>query len=169
MKVAPEIIAQLCRERAVDLFTPVNWQGSPLDKVKLLWGISGVESSFGLNCNPKHENGYCYGGRYHDLIATHAWGCLAHCSFGPWQVMFANFPVGVSPLSLVWDADGRVASDLCIRGAIRVLNNTIARGARHLSDISIGYNGPAAEAEYSAKLSECWERPMPESDALVTA
>ena len=169
MKIAPEIIAGLCRERAGDLFTPVNWQGSPLDKVKLLWGISGVESSFGLNSNPRHEPGYCYGGRYFDADRSHAWGCLAHCSFGPWQVMFSNFPIGVSPLSLMWDTDGRVAADLCIRGAIRVVNNAIARGARHLEDIVIGYNGPADEQHYSARLWECLDRPMPEAVEKVTA
>ncbi len=105
MNVAPEIIAALCRKHAPDLLTPVKWQGTPLDKVRLLWGISGVESSFGLNCSPRHEPAYCYGGRYFNPVASREWGCLAHCSFGPWQVMFANFPYGVSPLSLIWETD----------------------------------------------------------------
>lgn len=167
MKVAPEIIAQLCRERAADLFTPTNWQGTPIDKVRLLWGISGVESSFGLNSTPRHENGYCYGGRYFDAPASAKWGCLAHCSYGPWQVMFNHFPVGVSPLALTWDVDGRIAASLGISGAIRVLNGAISRGARHLSDISIAYNGPANEEQYSARLAECLDRPIPETVAPV--
>jgi len=169
VKVAPEIIAALCRDRAADLLTPVKWQGTPLDKVRLLWGIAGVESSFGQNCSPRHEQAYCYGGRYLDHYASLEWGCLAHCSYGPWQVMFPHFLVGVSPLSLVWSTDGRVAADICIRGAIKVLNGAIARGAQNLSDIVISYNGPANEEVYSARLSECFDRPMPEVSVPVNA
>jgi hypothetical protein len=169
VNVASEIIAALCRKHAPDLLTPLKWQGTPIDKVRLLWGIAGVESSFGLNCSPRHEPGYCYGGRYFNPVASRAWGCLAHCSFGPWQVMFANFPVGVSPLSLVWETDGRVAAEVGLLGAIRELNKIIGRGALHLSDVVIGYNGPANEEEYSAKLVECLDRPMPETVAPVSA
>jgi len=169
VNVAPEIIAALCRKHAPDLLTPAKWQGTPLDKVRLLWGLSGVESSFGLNCTPRHEPGYCYGGRYFNTFTSKSWGCLAHCSFGPWQVMFANFPIGVSPLSLVWETDGRVPAEVCILGAMRVLNGVIGRGASNLSDLVIGYNGPANEPEYSARLSDCLDRPMPETPATVTA
>ena len=169
MNVAAEIIAALCRKHAPDLLTPVKWQGTPLDKVRLLWGISGVESSFGLNCSPRHEQGYCYGGRYFNPVASRAWGCLSHCSFGPWQVMFANFPFGVSPLSLIWETDGRVAAETCLLGGIVVLNRVIGRGAQNLSDIAIGYNGPEKEEEYYARLAECRDRPMPESPAAVQA
>ena len=162
MKVAPEIVAALCRRHAGDLLTPASWQGTPLDKVRLLWGIAGVESSFGLNCNPRHEEGYCYGGRYFNPALTSEFGCLAHCSYGPWQVMFANFPVGVSPLGLVWALDGRVAAETCLLGAMRVLDRAIANGARNLGDIVIAYNGPADEVRYSARLADSWDRPMPE-------
>jgi hypothetical protein len=169
LKVSPEIIAALCRKHALGLLTPVKWEGTPLDKTKLLWAIAGVESSFGLNSTPRHEPGYCFGGRYFDRERTHDWGCLAHCSYGPWQVMFSHFPLGVSPLTLVWDVDGRVAAELCILGAERVLNDAIARGVDNLGDIVIAYNGPANEAEYSGKLYECLDRPMPEPVAQVTA
>jgi hypothetical protein len=169
MKVAPEIVAALCRKHAPGLLTPVKWAGSPLDKVRLLWGIAGVESSFGWNCNPKHEAGYCYGGKYFDRERSHDWGCLAHCSYGPWQVMFENFPLGVSPLSLVWDSDGRVASEVVCLGAVRRLNQIIAGGAPGLSDIVLHYNGPADVEEYTAKLVDCQNHPMPEGVAEVTA
>lgn len=169
MQISPEIIAPLCRKHAPDLFTPAKWQGTQLDKVRLLWGIFGVESTFGLNCSPKHEPGYCWHGRYFNPVATRAWGCLAHCSYGPWQVMFANFPVDVSPLSLMWESDGRIASEICLRGAVNRLNQIIGRGAQNLGDIVIGYNGPDNEADYSAKLAACLDRPMPESVAPVTA
>jgi hypothetical protein len=169
VNVAPEIIAALCRKHAPDLLAPVKWQGTPLYKAALLWGIAGVESTFGLNCTPRHEPGYCFGGRYYNPVASREWGCLAHCSFGPWQVMFASFPYGVSPLSLIWETDGRVAAEVVCVGAVRYLNGIIARGARSLSDVVIGYNGPANEEEYTARLVECMDRPMPESSAVVEA
>jgi hypothetical protein len=169
VKVAPEIIAALCRKWGPELLTPLNWQGTLLDKTRLLWGIAGVESSFGFRCNPKHEGGYCYGGRYFNPALTDEWGCLAHCSFGPWQVMFSNFKVGVSPLSLVWDSDGRVAAELSLRGAVDVLNTAIARGTRNLGDIVIAYNGPGKEQEYAARLATCLDRPMPEVCSEVEA
>jgi hypothetical protein len=169
MKVAPEIVASLCRKHAPGLLTPANWQGTPLDKVRLLWGIAGVESSFGLNCNPRHEQGYCFGGRYLDTDRTRVWGCLAHCSYGPWQVMFPHFPLGVSPLLLIWGTDGRVAAETCLLGAIVVLNVAIGHGAKNLGDIVIAYNGPGNEEHYAAQLSECIDRPMPEGLDSVTA
>lgn len=169
MNVAPEILAALCRKHAPSLLTPTNWPGTPLDKVRLLWGLCGVESSFGANCNPRHEQGYCFNGRYFNPVATSAFGCLAHCSFGPWQVMFANFPYGVSPLSLMWEHDGRIAAEACCLGAVGVLDKAIARGVRCLADIVIAYNGPADEEHYEARLVDCWDRPMPETPTTVTA
>jgi hypothetical protein len=169
VKVAPEIVAALCRKHAPDLLTPTTWHGTPLDKVRLLWGIAGVESTFGFNCNPKHEDGYCYGGKYFDRDRSHSWGCLAHCSYGPWQAMFADFPLGVSPLSLMWQTDGRVAAETGLLGGIRVLNHAISHGAAGLGDIIIHYNGPADVDEYATKLSVCMGEPMPESVSPVTA
>lgn len=169
MKIAPEVIAALCRTYGAHLLTPVTWQGTPLDKVRLLWGIAGVESTFGAHCNPRHEQGYCYRGRYFDESRTAAWGCLAHCSYGPWQVMFSNFPVGVSPLSLMWDTDGRVAAMVGMNGAIDRLNSIIARGAKNLDDIALHYNGPDYVDKYAAQLSTDMNQPMPETPATVNA
>jgi hypothetical protein len=169
MNVAPEIIAALCRKHAPDLLTPVTWQGAPFDKVRLLWGLSGNESSFGLNCTPRHEPGYCYGGRYFNSVSSRAWGCLAHCSFGPWQVMYANFPVDVSPLSLVWETDGRVAAEVCCLGAVRLLNTIIARRPQNFSDIVLHYNGPQEVPTYFGRLVESMDRPMPAEISPVTA
>lgn len=151
------------------MLTPVKWQGEAIDAAKLLWGISGVESTFGAFSNPKHEQAYCFGGRYFDGTLTDQWGCLTHCSYGPWQVMFPNFPRGVSPISLLIQGDGTVAADLCIRGAIAVINRAIARGAQNLGDIVIAYNGPGNEQEYSARLAEAFGRPMPQFQEGVTA
>lgn len=40
-----------------------------------------------------HEAAYCYGGKYYrdsDELRrlSRPWGCLAHSSFGPWQILF---------------------------------------------------------------------------------
>ena len=40
-----------------------------------------------------HEPAFCYGGKYYKASAdlqrlSVPWGCLAHSSFGPWQVLF---------------------------------------------------------------------------------
>jgi hypothetical protein len=169
VKIAPEIVAEFCRKYADAVLTPTMWQGTRLDKVRLLWGIAGVESSFGERSNPHHDASYCVGGRWFDREKTLAWGCLAHCSFGPWQVEFPNFPIGVSPLSLMWSMDGRIASELCLAAAVRVLNRAIAAGSRNLGDIVYHYNGPGNVDAYSARLSECFDHPMPEVSAPVTA
>lgn len=163
MKVGSDVVAALCRKHADGLLTPVNWQGTPLDKVRLLWGIAGVESTFGFDCNPRHEQGYCFHGRYFNPALSGEWGCLAHCSYGPWQAMFSDFPVGVSPLALMWLADGRVASEVSLVGAMRVLNHAIANNARNLSDIVLHYNGPDDVEHYTSRLVDCWDRPMPET------
>jgi hypothetical protein len=168
VNVAPEIIAALCRKHAPDLLTPVAWKGTALDKVGLLWGLSGNESSFGLNCTPRHEAGYCYNGRYFNPVSSRSWGCLAHCSFGPWQVMYANFPVDVSPLSLVWDSDGRVAAEVCCLGAVRFLNTVMLRRPQTLGDIVLHYNGPGQVETYLYRLMESIDRPMPVNNSEVT-
>jgi hypothetical protein len=169
MQVAPEIIAALCRKHALGVLNPVKWQGTPLDRVRLLWAIAGVESSFGLNCTPRHEAGYCYGGKYFDRQKSREWGCLAHCSYGPWQVMFPHFPIGVSPLSLMWETDGRVAAEICLLGAIDVVNGAIARGTDTFGGIAVAYNGPNDEAMYTSHLGLCYDRPMPEVSDTVLA
>jgi hypothetical protein len=166
MQVLPEVIASLCRKHAAE----VRWKGTPLDldgKVRLLWGIAGVESSFGVNCQPRHEPGYCYGGKYYKPYSSKVWGCLAHCSYGAWQVMFPNLPEGVSPMSLIWMADGVLASELCLHGAITVLNRAIADGAASLADIVTHYNGPADEESYAARLVDCMDKSMPQEPGVV--
>lgn len=169
MNVAREILADLCRTHAAELLSPLVWKDTSFDKARVLWAFCGVESSFGANCNPRHETGYCYGAKYFNPHLSSLWGCLAHCSYGPWQVMFANFPPDVSPLSLMWADDGRVAADLSLRAAVGVLNKAIARGANGFAALVEHYNGPDDVEGYSARLAECYGDPMPESVAGVTA
>jgi hypothetical protein len=169
MRVAPEIVAGMCRVRSRDLLRPFPGALSGVDPVKLLWGIAGVESSFGRDSYPRHEAGYCFGGRYFDHVGTAEWGCLAHCSYGPWQVMYANFPKGISPIGLLVQADGHVAADASLQAAIGVLNWAIARGASSLTDLVIAYNGPEHEESYVARLLANLDRPMPQfRDSVLT-
>lgn len=81
-------IAAMCRTYGGLLHVPAG-----LDGARLMWAISGNESSFGKNCTPRHEPGYCTG-RYSKnaqmIELTRMFGCDAHKSYGPWQVMFVN-------------------------------------------------------------------------------
>jgi len=76
---------------ALDLHVPEG-----IDGAALLVAIAEVESQKGerREC-PRHESAYCYGGFYYkspngdDLrAASEKYGCLAHCSFGSWQIMY---------------------------------------------------------------------------------
>lgn len=83
-------VADACRQ-----WGPAVRAGSlGIDGVRLLWALSGNESSYGLNCGPRHEPVYCTG-RYSaapQIVAlTAKYAHNAHCSFGPWQMMLANF------------------------------------------------------------------------------
>ena len=72
-----------------------------IDGAKLLWALSGCESSFGVNCNPRHEPYYhelAATGKNAQLVAlTAKWGCDAHSSFGPWQELLVNCSAEMRP------------------------------------------------------------------------
>jgi hypothetical protein len=155
--------------RACDLLKMEQGGLASVDPVKLLWAIAGVESNFGQNSAPRHEQGYCYGGRYFNVLATNDIGCLAHCSYGPWQVMYANFPKLTDPRSLIPFDDGTLSAELSVRAAISVLNRAISRGAKSLAELVIAYNGPRDVEHYEAKLLAAFDRPMPQSQDSVVA
>jgi hypothetical protein len=169
MRIAPEIIAGLCRERARDLLSPRPGDLAQMDAAKLLWAFAGVESSFGLNSAPRHEWGYCYNGRYFDSAATAEIGCLAHCSYGPWQVMYANFPKGIDPRQLIQYDEGRYAAEMSIRACIALLNRALARDTRNVTELVSWYNGPADVPEYTRKFLAAYDRPMPQYTDPVLA
>ena len=74
-----------------------------VDGAQLLWAMSGVESSFGANCQPRHEPAFDVGGIY----STHypmpqllqIDGSAAACSYGPWQLLLCNAPLTYGPSS----------------------------------------------------------------------
>lgn len=63
-----------------------------IDPVKVLLAVAEVETSGGIRWKAsKHETAYCYGGKYHNhqlAGLSSVWGCCAHCSWGPWQIMY---------------------------------------------------------------------------------
>lgn len=81
------IIADLCRSYGPHI---TRLPGCTFTGDKLLWAIAGNESGFGSNPVARHEPGYCYGHKYDIPQLSKQFGCLAHCSFGPWQMMFPH-------------------------------------------------------------------------------
>lgn len=59
----------------------------------VLAAIGGNESTYGMNCKPRHEIGYCtgcYSGNHEIIALTEKWNHAAHCSFGPFQLLLCN-------------------------------------------------------------------------------
>lgn len=128
-----------------------------INGAQLLWSISGNESSFGINCEPRHELGYCYGHRYFE---PSSWGCLAHCSYGPWQVMYTHAKQ-FTPLQLLIDPDK------CAQVAIAFLNSEIfgRQKAQTLEQVADAYNSGNFRDNnvpllYITKLNHNYTMPM---------
>lgn len=91
-----EEVAAACRTWGKMLQVP-----NGIDGPRLLWALSGCESSFGADCKPRHEP------YYHELAAkgtvkklvvmTAKWGCAAHSSFGAWQELLVNCSDSMRP------------------------------------------------------------------------
>lgn len=88
---------------------------SNLNTRALLHALADVESGQGaMRLAARHEKGYCYGSTLYtgpngaDLREqSHVYGCLAHSSFGTWQLMFIGaFEMGFrgDPVELRDDA-----------------------------------------------------------------
>jgi hypothetical protein len=77
---------------AIAHYAPALHVGPSINPIALLRAIAAQETSDPvriLAC--KHENAYCYGGKYHREAAKAAewrYGCACHCSWGPWQIMY---------------------------------------------------------------------------------
>jgi hypothetical protein len=102
MNFTKEQIQQTCATFGSLLKLPVG-----IDGAKLMWAISGAESSFGANCTPRHEPAYDVNGYYartskdvQGLLAVY--GSQAAYSYGPWQIMLVNAP-GFSPEQMTMD------------------------------------------------------------------
>jgi hypothetical protein len=160
MKVERKDIARLCRDYGLML------KGLPegIDGPQLLWSISGNESAFGRMNTPRHEPGYCYisGGRYSRnprvVELTKGYGCLAHCSLGPWQLMASN-AVGFTPLELLMEPEKAIIA------TIGHLNRAVLPQSKNLRDIADAYNSGNCRdhivpERYIADLQEHYNVPM---------
>lgn len=142
-----------------------------VDPVQLLWALAGNESSYGANCTPRHEPGYCYitHGRYATTgqmrELTQEWGCLAHCSYGPWQLMLDNAHGAFSPLELMSDPE-----KACM-ATVSFLRRVVLPMSHSLDDIGHFYNaGPGGPfpTKYCCDLKLHYSNPMPTPPAPET-
>lgn len=136
MKSIPRnIVASLCRQYGHAIRCSAG-----LDGVRLMWAISGAESSFGDNCAPRHENAYDRGGYYYlhsneEKRLVDRYGSIAASSFGPWQVMLVNAP-GYTPDELEDNPEK------CAQAFVIHMNNFVLdfRKAKTLEEVAQTYN-----------------------------
>lgn len=159
MQVSRSMIVLLCARFGAALKVPSGISG-----IQLFWALSGNESSFGADCAPRHEAAYCRGGKYFDIESTSRWGCLAHCSYGPWQVMYPNVSRSgvIDPIGLMRQPE------LLANAAVQFINeNILAREkATTVEQIADAYNSgdwrdQRVPAKYIADLVSNYEVPMP--------
>jgi hypothetical protein len=156
MLVPRATLTELCKRFGAMLRLPAG-----IDGAQLLWALSGNESSFGANCAPRHEPAYCHGGKYFDALLTRSWGCLAHCSYGPWQVLYANTNPGMNPLTFAQTPElvAGAAASLIQR---RILQ---AEKATTLEEIAEAYNAGdwrdrSMPTQYTADLVKNYAVPL---------
>ena len=128
---------------------------------QLLWAMAGVESSFGADCQPRHEPAYDVGGAY----ARHApmpvllsrFGSAAACSYGPLQLLLVNAPLQMAPENFDNLAYG-------MQQSITYLNSLL----RHwrpgsLDEIGECWNAGhiTPDPAYTEKLAATYQTPMP--------
>src|ERR1035441_9795 len=144
MSFTRQQLAEECQSTGPQLaLLPTN-----IDGARFLWALAGNESSYGVNCTPRHEPAFDVGGTYGDgavmkpLLAKY--GKAAACSYGPWQQMFCNAPEGFAPDSY---------SDLhkCALAAVAQINKAL-RKWQPLNLASIG---------------ECWNAGRPLTNPSV--
>jgi hypothetical protein len=113
--------------------------GKPIDGARLLWAMSGRESSFGQNMKPRHEPAYDVGGRYANLPEVkqglEQFGSAFACSYGPLQIMACNAR-GFTPSELEADPEKALAA------AVAMLRLTVlgAQKAATLEHICQAWN-----------------------------
>lgn len=162
MNFMPQQIADVCRSFGPYL-APLP---AAIDGAQLLWAIAGNESSFGINCTPRHEPAFDVGGVYGSgpvmapLLAKY--GPAAACSYGPWQLMFCNAPQVYTP-------DSFTDLDACATATVAYLNKFLRRWSpRDLATIGECWNNghPRTElragvAVYVQKLAANYAVPLP--------
>lgn len=162
MNYTPIQIAEECREMAGNIQPIV----SGVDSTQLFWALSGVESSFGINCTPRYEAAFDTGGRYDNAVMAPLltrFGREAACSYGPWQILFVNAPTGFLPSDF---------NDLrhCSIASIAFLNKLLrSYRPKNLAEIGNCWNGghvyqtlyPVTIQQYVGKLQVAYNTIMP--------
>jgi hypothetical protein len=131
-----------------------------VDGTLLLWAIAGVESSFGVDCQPRHEPAYDTGGLYAKNAPMPGllmnFGSAAACSYGPWQLMLCDAPLGFAPAQFD-------VLDNCARATLGDLNRKL-RMFRPQTVAQIGDCWNAGhitpDPGYEAKLKITYATPM---------
>jgi hypothetical protein len=158
MNFTPEQVASMC-EKYGSQVGPIL---TSIDGAQLLWALSGVESSHGTNCTPRHEPAFDVGGIYGShapmpqLLALYG-SPAAASSYGPLQIMLCNAG-GASP-STFDDVDQAFAATLPF------LNAQLRRfQPQTLAEIGEVWNAGhiTPDPGYVAKLTAAYAVPIPE-------
>jgi hypothetical protein len=130
------------------------WVPAGIDGPKLLFALSGCESSFGADCKPRHEMAYCtgaYSANPEVEALTRVYGCAAHCSYGPWQILLVNC-IGAAPQDML--SLNRAAME-----TVGFINRRILKreGASTVAEVADAYNsGDWRDANKPAKyMHDC--------------
>ena len=113
----------------------------PIDGPRLLWAMSGRESSFGQQLHPRFEPAYFVGGHYYKGNADVRAGVALYgrdfaCSYGPLQIMCINAK-GFTPLELGEDPEKALAAAVA---RLRLETLGRQRGAT-IAEICQSWNG----------------------------
>jgi hypothetical protein len=142
-------------ERFFQAFNPAN-----LDPRKLVKAISMMESSGGKNCHPRHEKAYCtglYSANPAVVRLTAMYGHSAHCSYGPWQILLINCPVGMAPTQLREAEEcARATADFLVRLNLRTRPQTVEQWGQLWNGGHIGASNPGVDA-YVALLRKYYD------------
>ena len=171
MKFDKGQLAKICRQ-----YGPfVKGLDASFDAPTLLWAISGCETSFGQNCVPRHEPEYCTQKAWHKqadgtferrpgrysmqnsayIERERQWGCWAHSSYGPWQIMFSNAP-GYAPDELYMDLEKAAEA------TVGFLSRRIAEVEPDtLYKIAELWNGSGMNPQYAIDLLDYYQAGLP--------
>ena len=131
LSMSKEELLRLCKLYGAgldqDLARTEDGTGKPIDGARLLWAVSGRESSFGQNMKPRREPAYDVGGHYADAPGIRQgleqYGRAFACSYGPLQIMACNAH-GFTPAELGAEPEKAVAA------AVSMLRLTVLRAQK---------------------------------------
>lgn len=132
----------------------------PLDGAKLMWALSGEESTFGADCGPRFEPAYWNHPSVAQKPLNAEYGQAAAMSYGPWQVMYVNCVKFGTP----GEIDGNI--NLSAESAVDFLNSYIIKivGAKNLFEVARAYNSgnitvpmPIGVMQYVEKVQSYYE------------